>query len=246
MEQHRIIDDTKLILVEGLSGLGKSTTAEKLAVKIKRSGLPCDWYHEMSENHPIHRIYPTRSADYRARSEALWQAFVDRGRREERIQVIESRFLQNSAMDMLFDNHPIDEIVDHNHRLQAIIAPMSPVLIYLDQDDVGAYVSRLYGQIMAGETWMLQMLASRWFRARGIMWPSPLLKVMPKLLFQRLRDSQRNAFVRFFDAYRELASKLFGDFPYPKLLVVNPRDNWDKSFRRVETFFDLEEAAGLY
>jgi uridine kinase len=44
----------KLILIEGMSGSGKSTAAQYLALAISQSGSKSDWYHEEQTNHPIY------------------------------------------------------------------------------------------------------------------------------------------------------------------------------------------------
>jgi tRNA uridine 5-carbamoylmethylation protein Kti12 len=44
---------TKLILIEGLPGAGKTTTAIHLGTDLQEQGLSCRWYLEKDEPHPI-------------------------------------------------------------------------------------------------------------------------------------------------------------------------------------------------
>jgi thymidylate kinase len=43
----------QLVFVEGIPGIGKSTTAEKLSGYLEENGCPTRWYHEMADNNPI-------------------------------------------------------------------------------------------------------------------------------------------------------------------------------------------------
>jgi hypothetical protein len=45
--------NTKLILVDGLPGSGKSTTAQWLELQLRRNGFAAHWIHEANVPHPL-------------------------------------------------------------------------------------------------------------------------------------------------------------------------------------------------
>lgn len=45
--------ESKLILIDGITGSGKSTTAQFLFDQIQRNGIEVSWYHEDETDHPI-------------------------------------------------------------------------------------------------------------------------------------------------------------------------------------------------
>ena len=44
---------TKLILVDGISGSGKSTTAHFIHRQIEKNGIKVKWFYEQEDNHPL-------------------------------------------------------------------------------------------------------------------------------------------------------------------------------------------------
>jgi len=45
--------DTMLIIITGISGSGKSTTAQNLAWQYQRNNIQHQWLHEEKTDHPI-------------------------------------------------------------------------------------------------------------------------------------------------------------------------------------------------
>jgi hypothetical protein len=46
--------DTKLIVLDGLSGSGKSTFCQWLELQLRRNGRSARWLHEGDIDHPLH------------------------------------------------------------------------------------------------------------------------------------------------------------------------------------------------
>jgi thymidylate kinase len=52
--------DTKLLLLEGMAGSGKSTTSRFLSIQGERNGKHIRWYHEVARAHPVHDLFKAR------------------------------------------------------------------------------------------------------------------------------------------------------------------------------------------
>jgi hypothetical protein len=97
----------KLILIEGMIGAGKSTTAGRLGARLTEEGHDVRVFHEFADDHPIR----TRLADILQGVSASpdgvyhadqWNALADRCVRGPHVVILESAFLQNSAMPHFF------------------------------------------------------------------------------------------------------------------------------------------------
>src|SRR2546425_11635423 len=89
---------TKLILVEGFPGSGKSTTAQWLARQWQLAGRTCRWFYEQQPHHPVVDI--PAGADYKTWEEYFayrrerWMAFTAETARGDALIVMESALFQ--------------------------------------------------------------------------------------------------------------------------------------------------------
>jgi len=126
----------KLVIVEGLTGLGKSTLAHFITRQYQYNGISAVWIHEGEQPHPV--SMEINSDIHAFMDEALmkWEAFVGQIRRSGEVVVIEASFF-NNLIETLFA-HCVSpaEIMQFGLKLQEVIKPVQPALIYLAHDDV--------------------------------------------------------------------------------------------------------------
>jgi uridine kinase len=191
---------TKLIIVEGLPGSGKSTTAQKLYDILKDKGINTELYCEGNYNHPadfdgvayfnsedfdkLNRVHSTVSdllnkvkinyyngylIPYRKAIEeqhilfeeelfsditkqdiyelpieihtelivTRWNDFANSYISEDKVVIFECCFIQNPVtVSMVRNNSPKDVTMSYINSLAEKIAPLEPVLIYVEQDDI--------------------------------------------------------------------------------------------------------------
>jgi hypothetical protein len=95
--------ETKLILLDGLSGGGKSTMCQWLELQLQRNGIGARWLVEADVPHPLHWWVYWDGAEYRApdfeqhtpsefieASVERWDRFADMVRRSDDVWVVES------------------------------------------------------------------------------------------------------------------------------------------------------------
>ncbi len=145
---------TKLIIVEGLPGTGKSTTASKIAEELKHQGKKVVCVDEGVPNHPADYAdydFPDFDTERRLILEK-WQEFVSQAD-EDTIYVFNCIFLQNPMCEtmMRFDLPP-EASGAYISEIAQIIRPMKPVILYLSQPDVKATVDRVLDE--RGEGWL--------------------------------------------------------------------------------------------
>src|SRR5215208_623859 len=98
----------RLILIEGMIGAGKSTTAARLAAMLTEKGEIVEAYNEFGEDHPIRTRHvdllrgacPATASSYDA---CQWNSLADHCARGPHAIIIESMFLQNSVMPLFVE-----------------------------------------------------------------------------------------------------------------------------------------------
>ena len=169
---------TKLILVEGFPGSGKSTTAQWLARQWQLAGRACRWFYEQQPDHPVVGI--PAGADYKTWEEYFayrrerWMAFRAETARGDALIATESALLQYPVFVTLRRGVAPEIIVAFLRSVADIIRSLAPRLVYLAAPDpdltyraitarrgVTAYIETVLPAYETGE-------AGEFFRGRGL------------------------------------------------------------------------------
>ena len=138
---------TKLILVEGLPGCGKSSMAQYICDQLWRNGHQSRWIYEEEEPHPV--APPGRISDFEttdAYSRSLlnrWRSFASEADQSDEITILEARFFQDVIFGFLRDDTERQTILDHVKDAGDICGPLRPVLIYFYQPDNATTMRRI-------------------------------------------------------------------------------------------------------
>jgi DNA polymerase III delta prime subunit len=230
--------DTKLILVEGPPGSGKTTTALKLAAAIANTGTACQCFWEWDANNPIaigddlHLDQVIATAIARE-DDVLqqWQRLVDRQRGQDTVTIMESRFWQTGVMLMHVAGHPLEGVLESNRRLIAIIQELQPALVYFPIDDLRGFTMRTIQSKEAD--WQRGGLPGSWaehiFMAfEGQPWSVAHGATGPNGMIALLED------------WALVADRLYERVPFPKIKIRNPYQDWDAVMAQVRSFLELE------
>ena len=137
--------NTNLILVDGLPGSGKSTTAQLVWLQLVRSGYDASWFFEHQSSHPIYKyddpentFQTSVSESNRIHEEALhnWQRLADSLRETGRITILESTIFQTTIGWQQLIDWERSDILQYTWKVRRIIDDLNPCLIYLYQDDI--------------------------------------------------------------------------------------------------------------
>jgi hypothetical protein len=149
----------KLIVVDGLSGSGKTTTCRWLEQLLHQHHMTTRGIYEADVPHPLHwwdywdgtqhhgpdfdRVSP---ADYITSSIEKWTQFIDHVRRSDEIVIVECPLYSLAVWMFLQGDTAPEQIAAYIDRVEAIIRPITPLLIYLHQDQIAAHTSRVWNQ----------------------------------------------------------------------------------------------------
>jgi len=208
----------RLILVEGMIGSGKTTTAGHLADWLSRRGEDVRAFDEGDADHPIRtrRVDELLAApapgDPGVYSAAQWRRLAERCLRDEQTIILESVFLQNSVMPAFIDDAPT-AVTDICAEIQQQAAPAEPFLVYLRPTDIAAAIARVH-------------------EARGEPWSSRNVAYVQDCPWARRRNLRgRGAVVGLYQAWEPVAARLYDQYPFGKLMVPDPQHDWSAALR---------------
>jgi thymidylate kinase len=214
------MQNIKLILIEGLPGAGKSTTTIQLGTILNEHGIACNWFLEDAEPHPI-ACLDFELKGLSTKMVPFWTSLVNRALIDPVITIIESRLWQNTALFMYMSDFTEEEIIAYTREVWQVLTLLEPVLVFLDQVDVEKALRRMYS--IRGEQWMQLALG----------------KTTQYAWFQKRNVNGFAGWVKFFEAWQPLAERLYADWPFQKIRVLNPHEDWQKAYAEICTFLDV-------
>jgi hypothetical protein len=153
--------ETRMIMVDGLPGSGKSTIAEYVTRELEQRGIPCRLLREREPDHPLNvggewhpsgrttgvRMFAAYTVgSFVEESLARWNAFAAEAMGSERVNILDSYPFQNSVRVLLqMDADPLT-LATYQARVAETAAGLAPVLIYLDPGDAERAMREIMGQ----------------------------------------------------------------------------------------------------
>jgi hypothetical protein len=226
MPSNRQLRDTKLILVEGMPGTGKSTVAQLISLQLRASGRPCAWCHEESAAHPVRLYYEHRSwAEYVEAAVKLWHSYADARQAGNQIAVLDAAVLQNHARSMLLFGCPWEPILELVRRIEITITPLHAVWIYLKPADVEHNFRRIV-------------------EVRGERLPELWLRNQEQFPYGRkARAAGFAGFIAFWQEFGELSDRVFDELAMRKLRHDASPETWDIRHDEILSFLGLPVSA---
>lgn len=145
---------TNLIIVEGLPGSGKSTTAARIAGELSRSGEKAVCVDEGAREHPADYAeydFP----DFETEREKIlkkWRSFTEKADRDT-IYVFNCVFLQNPMCETMM-RFGMEAAASRTYisEIAEIIRPLNPAVVYINPPSAREAVGRVLAE--RGEGWL--------------------------------------------------------------------------------------------
>jgi hypothetical protein len=175
--------NTRLIIVDGLSGSGKSTFCQWLELQLRSHRIKARWIFEADVPHPLHwwnywdgNTYRppdfdlSTPAEFIAASIAKWKDFAAAIRVSDTVQIVESSLFLLGLGMLLQADATSDELIEYGRQVHAIVQDLDPFLLYFRQRDVAAHVRKtcdIRGKEFEAEL-TAHMERTPYFRRRGL------------------------------------------------------------------------------
>ncbi len=228
--------DTKLILVEGLPGSGKSTTTTYLAELLRQGGATVAAYLEKQPGHPLNvggELHPSGRTigdeffrrytieSFIDESVRRWQAMVSDAEQEATVNILDSYPYQNSVRVLLQLDATIDQLRVYAQEVETLMQPLAPILIYLDRQDLGEATRAISQQ--RGEAWTAYVVEvitrSPYAQRRGLVGPSGVLTIL--------------------QTYQRVVTELLDESRLPRVVLMDCASRWEACAEQLRAFLAL-------
>jgi molybdopterin-guanine dinucleotide biosynthesis protein len=206
---------SRLVVVEGIMGSGKSTTVLRIADRLNASGVAVLGITEGTSPHPIRFDWDEPWADMPApqlatSAVARWRAYADSASTSASITIVDGQLFHGNLTSLFLLDADMALIRGYLHEVVAAIKPLRPLLIYFHQDDIDRAIRAIGAE--RGDAWVTYQvdwkLTSPYAVRRGLTGLEGLIALY--------RD------------YRRLTDQLYSDLDIPKISIENSGQDWAK------------------
>jgi len=221
--------NTNLILVDGLPGSGKSTTAQLLFIHLVRNGYEAEWFYEHQTSHPIYKYHdlekafgmsPLESKRTHERALRNWKRLATSLRGTHKVKILESTLFQTTVGGLQLMDLSREEIIGFVSRVPEIIQELNPVLIYFFQSDIAK--------------------ALRSIRDRREEFDTLLVSQIGRTPYGKKRKVENfDGVIDFYQDLREITDQLFSKFDFRKIAIESSLGQWEDYHERITQFLSV-------
>lgn len=215
----------RLVIVEGIMGSGKSTTARWIAAQLEAIGLRALAITERIEPHPIrgtdglvHWFQPWLDVTAEGlvdRSLAKWRSFVADAQATETIHTLDGQLFHGDLTNLFLMEATPAAIAKYCGTVSEIARPLAPLLIYFYQADVERAIRTIAEE--RGEEWVKYQVDWK----------------LQAPYSRRLGLSGLDGLVALYKDYRALTDELYSALDLPKLAIENSQQTWSAYYQQI-------------
>jgi hypothetical protein len=230
----------RLILIEGMIGAGKSTTAQHIGARLTERGANAATFAEFAPDHPVRtKAVDQLRADYpepvwtqndvgadglaldpTVYSADQWGRLAEQCVRDRRTVVLESTFLQNAVLPAFVNGAPPAKVLELVGRIEHAIAPAQPLLVYLRPTDISSAIAHVHAT--RDPTWTA--------------WNIESAQSYPFAVARNLHG--RDAVVGLYEEWERVVDEVLATWPHRTLLVLDPQQDWPAALQSIEAAID--------
>lgn len=220
--------NSKLIIVAGMSGCGKSTTAQQLSKQLECNGIKHLWMHEEIENHPI------RDGEFKVGSlhtekgmaanvtdmYSRWERLVEEIDASGSVYVMEGCLYQMIIRYFFTANYPHEKITQFYDRIMQIMSKLNPTIVFVYRTDVKASFEQA-------------------FEVRGERWKKIILDPEGDGYFTTHEYRGDESTYAMYEHYQQVANAMFERYQGSKIRLNTSDCDWGKHHQQLCAFLGL-------
>lgn len=211
--------NTKLILIEGLPGSGKTTMSTKLFDRISVENKCL--IQESSDYSPIDRGAITDIDVWPARTLQEWEKLAADIVAQQKLCVMEYVWFQHTIAEMLMIDCPRNQIVEFCRKIENIIKDIPPVLVLYTADNAETFLKETY-------------------KLRGGEWAAKLDGFIDTTPYGQKRNlTGFDGFVDFFNDYASITNAVYDDLEIDSITIDVTKREWPKVEKQTYEFLQI-------
>lgn len=220
--------NTKLIIVSGMSGAGKSSTSQKLEKQYQYNQIKHFWMHEEIGNHPIREgefnIGSVHSKEDMDKNVEMmydkWRRLVSEIQKSDSVYIMEGCLYQNIIRYFFECNYPIDKITNFYDTINDIIKPLNPTIVFLYRSDIRESFARA-------------------FKVRGERWKKLILDPEGDGYFKEHPYVGEESIYQKWEEYQNIASQMFDRIKGYKIKFDTLGEDWNQYMKVLTDYLGL-------
>ncbi len=221
--------DSKLVMITGMSGTGKSSTSQQLAKQYELNGIACRWIHEEIENHPIRKEgefaidrLDTEEGMEKNVTEMLsrWKSLADEIASSNRVYIMEGCFYQSIIRYLFASCYTEDQIKAYHREVLEILKPLRPTLVFLYRSQVKESFQQA-------------------FEVRGEQWKKIILNWQDEGYFKYHPYTSEASIYKMYEHYQRLSNEHFEEYPDNKIKLNTADGHWQKHLQELSQYLGL-------
>ncbi len=216
---------TRLAIIEGIMGSGKSTTARWIAARLEEAGLQAVAITERVAPHPVrgtdgldHWFQPWLDITVEGlidRCLAKWRSFVAEAQATRTIYVLDGQLFHGDLTNLFLMGASPAALASYCESVTEIARPLAPLLIYFYQADVARAIRTSAAE--RGDDWVKYQVDWK----------------LQAPYSRRLGLAGLDGLVALYRDYRALTDDLYSSLDVPKLAIENSQQAWDTYYQQI-------------
>jgi hypothetical protein len=216
----------RLLVFEGIMGSGKSTFTQAFAQRSTAAGVPVAAFTEAADPHPVRAsddlpdffqpwLHATAS-QLAERAREKWARYVELRLADDAFTVMDGQLFHGDLTHLFMMEMPPVDIALHCRALMDVLTPLSPLVVYLRQEDLPAAIHAVCA-------------------ARGGKWVTYQLGWKLKSPYAVRRGlAGIEGLIELYQDYRALTDALFAQISCRKLVIDTAAGTWPRYVRQIE------------
>ncbi len=212
---------SKLILIEGIAGSGKSTVGQKLYRSMSKNNADVTFFHEFDPLNPISELNSENSIELINTSLSHWRSFVDQQRHSNEVTIFDGILSQCLIAELVLMCTDELTIIHHMRELGEILGALGPCVIYLYQKNIQKAITKAYDQ-------------------RNATWRKKIDTFISNTEFGRKKKLKGlSGYITFNLHYGSVLNRVMSDITIDKISIETSQEEWSTYHAQIAEFLSI-------